>query len=76
MMLPLALLALLGSIVVVAFLLLWHPHTHQGNGLDFCDCGAPATHELAGSITSHTDGGSAMVACYCKRHAPKDAVRV
>lgn len=45
--------------------------------LDLCEvCGAPSTHEL-GDATDHGDGtGSGMVACYCRRHKPKGAVRV
>lgn len=40
-------------------------------------CGAPAPYELTGSVEAHEEGGwSAMVACYCKRHAPDGAVRV
>lgn len=41
------------------------------------ECGAPAPYELTGTVEDHGDGGwSAMVACYCKRHAPDGAVRV
>lgn len=43
---------------------------------DLCEtCGRPATHELA-AITFERDGGSACIACYCRRHAPAGAVKV
>jgi hypothetical protein len=88
MMLVLALVALLASIVVVGFLIAWHPTRYHppapevtvdpSGVLDWCEvCGAPASHELAGEITAHAGyGHSAMVATYCAEHAPEGAVQV
>jgi hypothetical protein len=93
MTLPLILVAIVGSVVVLAalgWLIAWHPHGHDAppalvaSSSDWCEhtnpdgtharCTAPATHELAASLTHHGDmGSSAMVATFCALHAPDGA---
>lgn len=65
------------GLTAALFWILRTPPTPSGPVFDFCEvCGVPATHELGGSFQMEPDGGSAMVACYCRTHAPGEAVKV
>jgi hypothetical protein len=85
-----AIVAAAAVLVAIGWLIAWHPvkATHRttlvASTSDWCEhtnpdgtsarCPAPATHELAASLTHHGDmGSSAMVATFCALHAPDGA---
>ena len=72
-----AVLALLAACAIVALVTWLAARRPQITSNDLCEvCGAPATHELSGDPESVEGGFTAMVATYCRAHAPQGSVRV
>lgn len=70
----LALLAACALVALITWLAARRPRIVSD---ELCEvCGGPATHELSGDPEGMQGGYTAMVATYCRRHAPQGAIRV
>lgn len=74
--------AVLLMLAVLFVLLVFAPHHYRTppapiSMFDLCEiCSAPAPYELGEVHEQGAEGGSGMIATYCRKHAPPEAVKV